>query len=196
MPYPASRLQPARDASAAVRLARALARTSKRCPRCGQVLPCSAFYPTPTRGRDGLSGYCRICTAGIVRERYRRRQGWLPGLADAAGAADGLAVKKRAADRRLTEPSVPDLPLPDFSAGLCSTLPSQSRAWWTSDVRAEQRAAALACAGCPVLAECEAWALSVSEFFTGTGTVWAGMTPAQLRRARRKLIEDVAEAVR
>jgi len=160
------------------------------------VLPCSAFYPTPTRGRDGLSGYCRICTAGIVRERYRRRQGWLPGLADAAGAADGLAVRKRRGDYRLFEPVIPDLPpAPDFSRGLCSTLPSQTRAWWSSDLPSERKAAALACAGCPVLAPCEAWALSVTGYYT-SGVVYGGMTPAQLRRRRRALLEDVAAAVR
>jgi recombinational DNA repair protein (RecF pathway) len=45
----------------------------KRCPRCGQVKPLSAFYRR--RGGTRTSPYCQPCTRAASREaRSRRRQ--------------------------------------------------------------------------------------------------------------------------
>jgi recombinational DNA repair protein (RecF pathway) len=46
---------------------------AKRCPRCGQVKPLSAFYQR--RGGARTSPYCQPCTRAASREaRHRRRQ--------------------------------------------------------------------------------------------------------------------------
>jgi transposase-like protein len=45
----------------------------KRCPRCGQVNPLSAFYRR--RGGNRTSPYCQTCTRTASRKaRNRRRQ--------------------------------------------------------------------------------------------------------------------------
>jgi hypothetical protein len=47
-------------------------RASKRCPRCGQVKPLSAFY---RRRGARTSPYCQPCTRAASREaRSHRRQ--------------------------------------------------------------------------------------------------------------------------
>jgi hypothetical protein len=48
------------------------ARASKRCPRCGQVKPASAFYRR--RGGTRTSPYCQPCTRAASREAQRRRR--------------------------------------------------------------------------------------------------------------------------
>jgi hypothetical protein len=48
------------------------ARASKRCPRCGQVKPASAFYRRHRTMR--LSPYCKPCQRAASREAQRRRR--------------------------------------------------------------------------------------------------------------------------
>jgi hypothetical protein len=48
------------------------ARASKRCPRCGQVKPASAFYRRHRTMR--LSPYCKPCQRAAARETQRRRR--------------------------------------------------------------------------------------------------------------------------
>ncbi len=48
------------------------ARASKRCPRCGQVKPASAFYRRQRTMR--LSPYCKPCQRAAARETQRRRR--------------------------------------------------------------------------------------------------------------------------
>jgi hypothetical protein len=48
------------------------ARMSKRCPRCGQVKPASAFYRRHRTLR--LSPYCKPCQRAAARETRRRRR--------------------------------------------------------------------------------------------------------------------------
>jgi hypothetical protein len=44
----------------------------KRCPRCGQVKPASAFYRRHRTQR--LSPYCKPCQRAASREAQRRRR--------------------------------------------------------------------------------------------------------------------------
>jgi hypothetical protein len=44
----------------------------KRCPRCGQVKPASAFYRR--RGGTRTSPYCQPCTRVASREARNRRR--------------------------------------------------------------------------------------------------------------------------
>jgi transposase-like protein len=44
----------------------------KRCPRCGQVKPLSAFYRR--RGGARTSPYCQPCTRTATREAHHRRR--------------------------------------------------------------------------------------------------------------------------
>jgi len=44
----------------------------KRCPRCGQVKPASAFYRRHRTLR--LSPYCKPCQRAAARETQRRRR--------------------------------------------------------------------------------------------------------------------------
>jgi hypothetical protein len=48
------------------------ARASKRCPRCGQVKPASAFYRRHRTQR--LSPYCKPCQRAASRENRSRRR--------------------------------------------------------------------------------------------------------------------------
>jgi hypothetical protein len=48
------------------------ARASKRCPRCGQVKPASAFYRRRRTLR--LSPYCKPCQRAAARENRNRRR--------------------------------------------------------------------------------------------------------------------------
>jgi hypothetical protein len=43
----------------------------KRCPRCGQVKPASAFYRR--RGSTRTSPYCQPCTRAAARQARNRR---------------------------------------------------------------------------------------------------------------------------
>jgi hypothetical protein len=64
----------------------------KRCPRCGQVKPASAFYRRHRSLR--LSPYCKPCQRAAAREaRNRRRQ-------DAASVALLRAVDRDRQRRR------------------------------------------------------------------------------------------------
>jgi len=64
----------------------------KRCPRCGQVKPASAFYRR--RGGTRTSPYCQPCTRAASREaRSRRRQ-------DSASVALLRAVDRERQRRR------------------------------------------------------------------------------------------------
>jgi recombinational DNA repair protein (RecF pathway) len=66
----------------------------KRCPRCGQVKPLSAFYRR--RGGARTSPYCQPCTRVASREaRNRRRQ-------DAASVVLLRAVDRARQRRRRT----------------------------------------------------------------------------------------------
>lgn len=46
--------------------------TSKRCFKCGQILPISAFYAHPQM-RDGHLNKCKSCTRKDVHERYEEK---------------------------------------------------------------------------------------------------------------------------
>jgi hypothetical protein len=69
-------------------------RECKRCPRCGQVKPVSAFY----RRRHGTrpSPYCQPCTRAASREaRNRRRQD--PASAELQRAGERTRQRRRRA---------------------------------------------------------------------------------------------------
>jgi hypothetical protein len=69
----------------------------KRCPRCGQVKPLSAFYRR--RGGTRTSPYCQPCTRAASREaRHRRRQD--PAAAALLRAVDRTRQCRRRATRR------------------------------------------------------------------------------------------------
>jgi recombinational DNA repair protein (RecF pathway) len=73
----------------------------KRCPRCGQVKPLSAFY----RRRHGTrtSPYCQPCTRAVSREaRTRRRQD--PVSAELLRAVDRTRQRRRRGLRRQPPP--------------------------------------------------------------------------------------------
>jgi len=73
-------------------------RASKRCPRCGQVKPASAFYRR--RGSTRTSPYCQPCTQAASREaRRRRRQD--PASVALLRAADRARQRRRRAARGL-----------------------------------------------------------------------------------------------
>jgi Transcription factor WhiB len=189
-------MQAAIEASARARHARTLVRLAtgrKLCPRCQADLPLAeeAFYSCPGRaGNDGLSALCGSCSQAAVYERRGK-----PHSSDAACASEQLTVRHSRHPQSRTGPSQLTVPLADLSRGLCATLPSQSRAWWTSDRHDEQWAAQQACQSCPVLDACHDWAVSVGDFYT-SGAVWAGLTQAELRRQRRRFLDDVAGQVR
>jgi hypothetical protein len=70
-------------------------RTCKRCPRCGQVKPGSAFY---RRRGTRTSPYCQPCTRATSREaRHRRRQD--PAAAELLRAVDRTRQRRRRALR-------------------------------------------------------------------------------------------------
>ena len=46
----------------------------KRCSRCGQIKPYSAFHKNRAR-RDDLQTYCKSCRAVNDQQRYQRRRG-------------------------------------------------------------------------------------------------------------------------
>jgi recombinational DNA repair protein (RecF pathway) len=74
---------------------------TKRCPRCGQVKPASAFY----RRRHGTrtSPYCQPCTrAASHQARHRRRQD--PAAAALLRAVDRTRQRRRRALRRQPPP--------------------------------------------------------------------------------------------
>jgi hypothetical protein len=74
---------------------------TKRCPRCGQVKPVSAFY----RRRHGArtSPYCQPCTRAASREgRNRLRQD--PASAELLRAVDRTRQRRRRAFRRQPPP--------------------------------------------------------------------------------------------
>ena len=50
------------------------ARSGKRCERCGEAKPLSAFS-THSRNRDGLRHYCRICANAAERQRVNAQSG-------------------------------------------------------------------------------------------------------------------------
>jgi hypothetical protein len=190
------------EASIATRRAKTaaiLAAGEKACPRCQQVLPLDAFYARPSARGTGTSWTCKSCeiTAAMERSgRWRR----VP-LAEYGAAADELKVERsgrtrkqlQCHDRQQRTPRIPVLPSPpDWSAGLCTTSPDHH--WWTSELPAEQHAAALACTSCPILRDCESWSLAVSDLYTQT-TVYGAMTLAD-RRRRRQLLDEIAEQVR
>jgi recombinational DNA repair protein (RecF pathway) len=71
----------------------------KRCPRCGQVKPASAFYRR--RGGTRTSPYCQPCTRAASREaRNRRRQD--PASVALLRATDRTRQRRRRAARGLS----------------------------------------------------------------------------------------------
>jgi recombinational DNA repair protein (RecF pathway) len=72
----------------------------KRCPRCGQVKPLSAFY---RRRGTRTSPYCQPCTRAASREaRHRRRQD--PAAAALLRAVNRTRQRRRRALRRQPPP--------------------------------------------------------------------------------------------
>ena len=75
-------------------------RACKRCPRCGQVKPASAFY---RRRGTRTSPYCQPCTRAASREnRNRRRQD--PASVELLRAVDRSRQRRRRAQRRQPPP--------------------------------------------------------------------------------------------
>lgn len=157
------------------------------------TLPLSDFYVSPGRRGGGYSSYCRSCSSAITSAYWHGRS-VRHRLADVAAATDELTVDKRR--KHWSMPNIPDLPdAPDWSRGICSRAGSQTRTWWTSSLPTEQKAAALACQSCEILAECSDFALAASEYAT-RGAVYAGLTPVQLRRERKARLDALAVAIR
>jgi transposase-like protein len=73
----------------------------KRCPRCGQVKPLSAFY----RRRHGTrtSPYCQLCTRAASRETSKRRR-QDPASAELLRALDRARQRRRRVLRRQPPP--------------------------------------------------------------------------------------------
>jgi hypothetical protein len=190
------------EAGIAARQARMQARLAegvKRCPRCQRELDLDAFWPSPSRAGDQLSAYCKTCSSADSRERWQRQAAPEPEPEPdppPEPEPEPPAPRRRGAGRQPAQPPIPDLPrAPDWSAGLCSTLPASQRAWWTSESPAERNAAADACLACPILEACSAWALAAGAFYT-EGVVYAGMLPWELRdarKARRAALAALAE---
>jgi hypothetical protein len=84
-------------------------------------------------------------------------------------------------------------PAPDFSRGLCTTLPATQRTWWTSSDHSERQAAARMCAGCPILAPCEAWAMALPA--ADNQAVYAGLLPDERLRRKREVLNAIAAQV-
>ncbi|WP_366139881.1 WhiB family transcriptional regulator [uncultured Kocuria sp.] len=57
---------------------------------------------------------------------------------------------------------------------------------WTADDAETLEVAALYCTDCPALEECRSYAVAAGE----DGGAWGAMTPAQIRRARRRAQEQ------
>jgi hypothetical protein len=73
----------------------------KRCPRCGQVKPASAFYRR--RGGVRTSPYCQPCTRAASRQaRNRRRKD--PASVELLRAVDRTRQRRRRALRRQPPP--------------------------------------------------------------------------------------------
>jgi recombinational DNA repair protein (RecF pathway) len=74
---------------------------TKRCPRCGQRKPASAFYRR--RGGTRTSPYCQPCTRVASRQaRNRRRHD--PASAELLRAVDRARQRRRRALRRQPPP--------------------------------------------------------------------------------------------
>jgi recombinational DNA repair protein (RecF pathway) len=74
---------------------------AKRCPRCGQVKPLSAFYRR--RGGARSSPYCQPCTRAASHQAHtRRRQD--PAAAERLRAVDRARQRRRRALRRQPPP--------------------------------------------------------------------------------------------
>jgi recombinational DNA repair protein (RecF pathway) len=72
----------------------------KRCPRCGQLKPTTAFY---RRRGTRTSPYCQPCTRAASRQaRDRRRQD--PASAELLRAVDRTRQRRRRALRRQPPP--------------------------------------------------------------------------------------------
>jgi recombinational DNA repair protein (RecF pathway) len=74
---------------------------TKRCPRCGQLKPLSAFYRR--RGGARSSPYCQPCTQAASRQaRHRHRQE--PASAEQLRAVDRTRQGRRRTLRRQPPP--------------------------------------------------------------------------------------------
>jgi hypothetical protein len=74
---------------------------AKRCPRCGQLKPASAFYQR--RHGTRTSPYCQPCTRAASRQaRQCRRQD--PASAELLRAVDRTRQRRRRALRRQPPP--------------------------------------------------------------------------------------------
>ncbi len=51
------------------RMQRKIEANAKRCPRCGETKPLSAFYAVPSARGDGLSPYCKPCNSAAGKAR-------------------------------------------------------------------------------------------------------------------------------
>lgn len=103
---------------------------------CDQDLPLSSFYACTAAQGDGYSAYWWPCSI----EPSTSAGGWsgaAPGSRPMtpAAAAGALTVTRYRSGSGWhgRVPAIPQLPpAPDFSRGLRTTMPGQSRAWWTS----------------------------------------------------------------
>jgi Transcription factor WhiB len=138
---------------------------------------CHAPYtPDPSRGGHPQR-YCgEDCRAEAKRERERAR------------SAARHASPRQPPRQDPRPPQFP--PPPDWSRGLCTTVPQRMRSWWTSADRSEREAAARMCAGCPVLEPCRAW--STAALPMSDSSVWAGMSAAERARRRREYLRELA----
>jgi hypothetical protein len=83
-------------------------------------------------------------------------------------------------------PSFP--PAPPWEQGLCSTVPSYQRTWWTSSDRDEREAAARMCQGCPILEPCRAWSMCLPY---SDSSIYAGMSAAERSRRKREALAEL-----
>jgi hypothetical protein len=144
---------------------------ARLCAQCGQP-----FTPVRLPSAGGTRQvYCtRDCArlAHIERQRSAR-----PGKTDAAARTPRIR---------------PLPPAPDWARGLCTTVPSWQRAWWTSEDRDERQAAARMCRDCPVLAECQSWSLSLPLH---DDAIYAGLAARDRRELRRRHLAEIAAQV-
>jgi hypothetical protein len=114
--------------------------------------------------------------------------------ADAKKARQRAASAARHASPRTPPRQPPRVlslpPAPDWSRGLCTTVPSRMRAWWTSADRSEREAAQRMCQGCPVLEDCARW--STAALPASDSSIWAGMSAAERARQRREYLRALA----
>jgi hypothetical protein len=176
---------------------KALKRTRPRLPELAAVTDALAVsvmprqLPDAAAARDQISvqALCARCVQPFTLTR-RRRTYCTPACADQAAAERGHQPGFRLADSAHHPPPIPSYPPPpDFSRGLCTTVPPRMRTWWTSSDRTEREAAARACQGCPVFTPCQTWSLALP---VTDSAIYAGMSGAERLKRKREALRELA----